>query len=470
MRTPLFSFTNATRSSLLAISLALAGACRADPTAGSPDFPLTPAQMLDESTLDLKVLSDQSFTRSLPSGASRRLRKVRVSYFSHQWKDGPWEGTVEVLIPAEIPASRRGVVFFAPGGPNDVEGINLQRDLCERTAVEMGIIVASIPDAGKHLGEERIHALSDALVMRAIQSGDLGWLPFHPFAALRARAATAIGKLTGVPVHTIIHMGFSISANHAWDWPLHDSRVKGLIATGDIGDLEDWFPLDGSLKNHPRPVFNAMSQAPGDFQQSAIRSHDPYYHGGQLHNVLLIAGTNDPSVAPLPLAKFFAALGESKHLAIVPNYGHGCASRRHVDLARMWLEHLLGDRPLTQVTFVEAPALLDGKLRVRARVQGRAEIKQVQFVYATSAEPNFLRGGLMPDAPKRDKGYASAQWQAVSMIKSAASDGSDEWTVSVELPAGQTGKLFVAGFADVEDSCEGRAGHASTPVHWLELP
>jgi hypothetical protein len=210
-----------------------------------------------------------------------------------------------------------------------------------------------------------------------------------------------------------------------------------------------------------------MSQASRDFQQSALRLYDPFYYGAQLHNVLLIPCSNDPSVAPLAAAKFFAALGEPKHLSIVPNYGHECASRRHVDLARMWLEHLLDDRPLTQVRFIEPPAIVDGKLRVRARVQSQAQIKQVQFVYATSAEPNFLRGGLMPDAPKRDKGYAGAKWQTVSMMKST--DGSDEWTAGVEFPAGQTGKLFVAGFVDVEDRHQDRAGYVSTAVDWIEL-
>lgn len=475
--------TNATRISLLAISFGLASACHAtsgeasatdsasaNPTAGSPVFPLTPEQMLDESTLDLKVLSDQPFTSTLPSGIGRQFRKVRVRYFSHQWKDGPWEGAIELLIPADIPANRRGVVFFAPSGSNNpAEGVDVRRDLWERTAVEMRIITATIPDAGSHLGKDSIHAVNDAFLNRAIESRDLSWLPAYPFAALRARAVTMIGKLTGVPVRTVIHMGYSISANHAWTWPLYDSRVKGLIATGDIGAIEDWFPLDGSLKNSSRPAFNAMSQAPRDLQQSALRLHDPFYHGAQLHNVLLIPCSNDPYAAPLAAAKFFAALGEPKHLSIVPNYGHECASRRHVDLARMWLEHLLGNRPLTEVAFVEPPAMVNGTLHVRAHVQGQAQVKTVQFVYATSAEPKFLRAVLMPDAPKQDKSYIAAKWQTVSMSKSAAADGSGEWTASVELPAGQTGKLFVAGFVDVEDRHEGLAGYASTAVHWLEV-
>ncbi len=483
MRTTLLSITNAARISLLGISVALVGACRpnpgahsatdsasADQTVAVPTFPLTPEQMLDVSTLDLEVLSDQSFTSSLPSGASSRLRKVRVRYFSHQWKDGPWEGKVDLLIPADIPSKRRGVVFFSPGGSINVEeGVNLKRDLWERTAVELGIITASIPDAGKHLGEDEIHALADALFLRALKTRDLGWLPAYPFAALRARAATMIGKLTGTPVHTVIHMGSSISATHAWNWPLHDSRVKGLIATGDIGGVEDWFPLDGSLKDNSRPAFAALSRSPKDFQQSVIRLLDPLYHGGQLHHVLQIAGSGDFCSPPVSLAKYFAALGEPKHLAIVPNYGHGCASRRHVELARMWLEHLLENRPLTQVTFAEPPAFVDGRLHVRARVQSQARIERVQFVYATSPEPNFLRGVLLPDAPKRDKGYTRAQWQTVPMLKITAAGDAGEWTGSVELPAWQTGKKFVAGFVDVEDRHAGRAGYVSTAVHWLEL-
>jgi len=449
--------------------MASVGRLRADgSSASNPVFPLTPKQMLDESTLDLKVLKDQSYVCSFPSGANRRLRRVSVRYFSHQWKDGPWEGTVELLIPDDIPADRRGVVFFAPDGPVNIEeGVTLRRDLWERTAVEMGIVIASMPDAGRHLGEDGLHAVSDAFLIRAIQSGDLGWLPIYPFAALRARAATMIGKLTGVPVQSVVHMGFSISATHAWNWPTYDQRVKGLIATGDIGCIEDWFPLDGSLKNSPRPAYNFLSQAPKDIQQTAIRLHDPFYYGGRLHNVLLIDGTSDPFVAPLPLAKFFAALGEPKHLSVVPNYGHGCNSRRHVDLARMWLEHWLGNRPLTQVAFVEPPALVDGKLWVRARVQSQAQIGKVQFIYVTSAEPNFLRGLLLPDAPKQS--YARAQWQSVPLMKSVTADGSGEWSASVELPAGQAGKLFVAGYADVEDCHDGWAGYASTAVHWLEL-
>jgi len=55
-------------------------------------FPLTQQELQDESTLNETILSDVLIAGTKDS--PQKLRDVRVRFFSHDWKDRPWHGTV----------------------------------------------------------------------------------------------------------------------------------------------------------------------------------------------------------------------------------------------------------------------------------------------------------------------------------------------------------------------------------------
>ncbi len=419
-------------------------------------FPLTPAEMLDQTTLQEKVLVDRMIDSTVHPGT--KMRHLRVSFFSHQWKDGPWRATVELLIPEKLDATREGVVVFAPLGSIHVaKGVDLKRDIFDRTVSELGIPIASIPKMGKHYGHEEIHDMSDHLTLKHLKTGDPSWMPIYPTAAVRARAATLIAKLTKKPVTHIIHMGSSISANHAWLWPLHDARVAALVATGDIGFYRDWFPSDGTVKSS-RPAFVAMSKASVALQEQSISLADPYAFGQEFKVKLLqIAGSNDFASPPLSVPKFLDALAGPTHLAVVPNYGHGCASARHPQLLRMWIDHVVDERPLSQVS-VKAFKTSDSQLQVLATVSGKAQIKAVNLVYTTTSEPNFLLPVIATGSSK--KKYTKATWKEAPMKLEGGS-----WYASVDLDHAP----FVAAYVDVQDEHDGRQGYVSSGIEWLAV-
>jgi len=420
-------------------------------------YPLTLHQARDESTLQERILDDRVIqSRTHPS---RKVRIVRARYYSHEWKDGPWYGTVSLVIPQDLPPDHRGLVVFTPGGSiNVADDLDFKKEFWERTAMDAGVVVASIPNMGKHFGLTEIHQLSDYMAEQALRSGDLSWAPNYPFVAGRARAVTLIGKLTGHPVRSVVHMGSSITASHAWIWPLFDERVKGLVATGDVGFVRDWFPLDGSLRSK-RTALVELSRATPELQNAAIRLADPYDFGDRIRiPVLQIVGTSDFDSPLSTVPKFLAALAGPTHLVNVPNYPHGTGSWRHVRSLRMFIEHIFFERPLTRIERVEFQQD-GGQLVVKAKVTGTPTVSEVRFFYTTYSEPNFLKSSF-PNTSANN--YTKAKWTSAPMNRAA-----DRWVGTVAIPS--TRPSFLAGFVDLRDEYADQPGYASSPVQQIRL-
>jgi Family of unknown function (DUF6298) len=432
----------------------------ASPTTDSHSsiFPLTQEELEDESTLNEMILSDLLIAGT--KDAPQNLREVRVRFFSHNWKDGPWHGTVQVVIPEVIAPDRRGLVAMCPpcGDEKTREGLGMRRAFVEETARLLGIPVVFIPNMGEHFGAGKIHPVSDQLLLKFIETEDPSWLPSFPCSAVRGRALTMVGKLTGYPTTKAVHLGSSISAHHAWVWPLFDDRVKGLVATGSIGFSEDKHPTDGSFKMSSRPALEAIYNADPGVRKVIAEHTDPYHFGDRLRcSVLQIIGSKDFASPPSTLAKTLPKFGGPTHLIFVPNYAHGWKTLRHLAGFRMWIEHVFFERPLSKIRISNAN-YTKGRVTVTARVEGRPKTQNVQFVYATTSERNFLRSRFFKDTPK--KNYSRAKWESVRMT-----DNNNAWTATFSLP--DPSPRFVAGFVDMEDEIDQTTGYVSSQMLWL---
>ena len=200
------------------------------------NYPITQSQALDESSLDPVILEDRTVAST--THPNNQVRRVTIRFFSHDWKDGPWHGTMTVALPPKIRNNRQGLaaISVAEVGRKGMEpGYDAKRDLAEWTAMEFGIPVATMPQQGTYFGITEIHELSDYLTKRFVETGNPSWLSAYCGAAVRARAVTMLGKLTGNPIHSVVHMGGSITAGQGWVWASLDERVKGLVASGSIG-------------------------------------------------------------------------------------------------------------------------------------------------------------------------------------------------------------------------------------------
>ena len=420
-------------------------------------FPLTQEQARDESTLNERIVSDTTVESSTHPG--RKIRWVEVQFFSHEWKDGPWKSGIIIAMPAEITPERQGLAAMCMVSSMAMhEDLNMKRDYFEYTAMEFGIPVATIPYMGEHYGISEIHAMTDRLIEKFIETGDLSWIGNYPGSVVRARAVTMIGKLTGHPITSVVHMGSSISAHQAWVWSVYDNRVKGLVSTGDVGFNKDRFPFDGSL-HFPRKAVQTLVNADTQLLNLYLPEHDPYYFGDRLKaSVLQIVGSNDPWCPPSTTPKFHAALLPPVYHTIVPNYGHGAGTVQHAESFQMFIDHVLFSRPIGKAE-IEKVSFNVQKVTCKAQLTGGGEIKDVYLYYTTSNHPNFLCSSSFNDTPKNN--YIKAEWLSVPMTLQE-----DLWTA--EISTAETSDKFITCFVVVTDEYEGRPGHYSSYVSWTK--
>ncbi|MHC4518320.1 MAG: alpha/beta hydrolase family protein, partial [Planctomycetota bacterium] len=420
-------------------------------------YPLTPQQALDETTLDPVILAD----RTAPSVThpDRQVRWVTVRFFSHEWKDGPWHATMTVAMPPKIkrPCLGLAAITLAGVGKKGMEpDFDAVRDLAETTAMEFGIPVATMPQQGTHFGLTEIHELSDHLTRRFVETGDPSWLAAYPGAAVRARAVTMIGKLAGQPIHSVVHMGGSITAGQGWVWAAFDDRVKGLVASGSIGPFTKIYP-----DRPPRQRLRFLHEASAEIKDLFAKHRDPINYAPRIAcHVLIATGSNDPASPPAVMPEFAAAFKGPASLATVPNGLHSPGTQRQAETFRMWIDHTLFGRPLSGLS-IEELSCHAGKITCRATVTGRPTVKAVNLLFTRTDNPEFL--ATAHTVPRRKDNYTQARWQTTPMHR----DGKT-WTVTLAVPNPKP--KYIACFVDVRDELKGRPGHITSLIRQLPTP
>ncbi len=418
-------------------------------------YPITVQQACDEATLGATILRDETLASRTHPG--QRVRWVKVRFFSHDWKDGPWHATMNVAMPPAINPEDRGLAAITVAGvakKGAEPGFDVERDLIEHTAMEFGIPVATMPQQGTHFGLTEIHELSDHLTRRFVETRDPSWLSAYCGAAVRARAVTMLGKLVGHPIESVVHMGGSITAGQGWVWAAFDDRAKGLVASGSIGPFTSVYP-DRPLRER----LNFLAEAPDDIKQLFLQHRDPIQYARRIDcKVLIATGSNDFACPPAVMPEFLEAFRGPTSVATVPNAGHSPGTRRHAETFRMWIDHVLFDRSLTHVE-IDALSYRAGSIVCQARVEGRPEVREVRLVFAGTDNPDFLASrfseGASPD------NYTQAKWQSVPMRHAG-----ENWAVTVELQ--EPRPHFVACFVDAHDEYGDRPGYATSLTRQTE--
>jgi hypothetical protein len=417
-------------------------------------YPLTQQQTVDESTLNPVIIEDRTVLSQ--THPDRKVCWVTVRFFSHDWKDGSWHATMSVAMPPKIRQERLGLaaITLAGVGKKGMEpNFNPKRDLAEMTAMEFGIPVATMPQQGTHYGLTEIHELSDHLTKKFVETSDPSWLAAYCGAAVRARAVTMLGKLTGHPIHSVVHMGGSISAGQGWVWATFDDRVKGLVASGSIG------PFNKIYANRlPRQRLRFLNEAPDEIRQLFLKHRDPINYARRIDCPVLIAtGSNDQASPPIVLAEFVDAFQGPTYLATVPNGLHSPGTKRQAETFRMWIDHTLFDRPLSQLS-IEKLSYKSGRITCNTRVTGKPAVKEVNLLYTRTNNPEFLTSAYL--AARNKDNYTRAKWQKISMNRNG-----ETWTVTFDVPKPRP--KYAACFVDVCDEFKGRPGHVTSLIRQL---
>jgi len=424
--------------------------------AESQFYTLTQQQAVDESTLDSVILADRTVdSRTHPN---QQVRWVKVRFFSHEWKDGPWHADMAVAMPPEIQPNRRGLaaITLAGAGKKGMEpGFDANRDLAEQTAMEFGIPVATMPQQGTHFGLTEIHELSDYLTKRFVETGDPSWLAAYPGAAVRARAVTMIGKLTGYPIHSFVHMGGSITAGQGWVWATHDDRVKGLVASGSIGPFSTVYPT-----RPPRERLRFLHEAPMEIGDLFRRHRDPISFAPRIDCPVLIAtGSNDIASPPAVMPEFLRAFAGPAYLATVPNGMHSPGTQRQAETFRMWIDHTLFDRPLSEPS-IEQASYTAGRFSCRTQVASEATVQEVNLIWTRTNNPDFLATSHTGARSQKKDNYSQANWVTAAMTRQGA-----VWSVTIDVP--DPVPAHIAYFVDVLDTHQGRPGRVTSPTRQL---
>jgi hypothetical protein len=419
-------------------------------------YPLTKQQALDTSTLDPMILADRTVTsRTHPD---RQVRWVKVRFFSHDWKDGPWHAEMTVAMPPKIEPDCLGLaaITLAGVGKKGMEpGFDANRDLAEATAMEFGIPVATMPQQGTHYGLTEIHELSDHLTKRFVETGDPSWLAAFPGAAVQARAVTMIGKLTGTPIHSVVHMGGSISAGQGWVWATFDERVKGLVASGSIGPFTKIYP-----NRPPRVRLRFLHEASEGIRELFVKHRDPISYARQIDcSVLIATGSNDRACPPAVMPEFVAAFRGTSCLATVPNGLHSPGTGRQAETFRMWIDHTLFDRPLSRISF-ERLSYESGRVTCCVQVAGEPQLRDVNLVWTRTNNPKFLATSLSGAHNGNKDNYTQARWEALPLTRNG-----EIWTATLDVPNPKP--EYIACFVDVRDEFEERPGHVTTLIQLL---
>ncbi len=439
---------------------------RVDAVDDSQYLPMPLEQILDLSTLDEEVTQEKTFEH--PDFPGREVKRLTVSYYSHDGKDGPWRGTVRVYLPTELPEANKGFVAICPRGslPSSLmPDVDMERDYAVGTALLLDIPVCTMPQTGEHFGLKEIHQLSDYMTSRFLDTNDPSWLALYSFATLYMRSATLVGKLVGKPTEKIMHMGSSITAHQGFKVAQCDPRLVGLMATGSSGLYSKLVTKDGKQwlsSGTRRPHLVRLANAPQEQKDLWLRHSDKGLYADEIKaRILLAAGTTDPASQLSVLPDYFGTFPAGKHFLHVPNYPHGCGSTTHVRAFRMWIDHCFFGRPLSELTDLNAE-WTDTGLRVQVRVLGEPNVRKVEIYYHQTTHAGYLDIGRSREFPGKDH-YTKSEMQSGEMQ-------GDDGSYSVHIPVDEKAGKNIAFFIHVEDFTGKTAGYTSSIMRWLQKP
>ncbi|MHC4227584.1 MAG: alpha/beta fold hydrolase [Planctomycetota bacterium] len=248
-------------------------------------------------------------------------------------------------------------------------------------------------------------------------------------------------------------MGGSISAGQGWIWAAFDDRVKGLVASGSIGPFTKIYP-----DRPPRQRLRFLHEARDEIKGLFTEHRDPISYARRISCPVLIAtGSNDRACPPAVMPEFVAAFKGLTCVATVPNGLHSPGTRRQAETFRMWVDHTLFDRPLSQLS-VEELSYDAGRITCRVRVTGKPSVQKVNLVCAQTNNPKFLTTSLT--VARTEDNYTQAHWEVIPMTRSGKT-----WSLTFNVPNPKP--KYTACFVDVRDEFEGRPGHITSLIRQL---
>ncbi len=390
------------------------------------------AEMLDVSTLDLKVISDKVIV--IEGRLGKIVREVTFEFFSHTWQGEALRHKATVYVPAEgiVPEKKGMAVVNQSASSNPEPDFETKLEYGAHTALDLGIVSLLLEFSIQHSGIQGPGSLRRYTTAKFFETGDPNWIHWVALAKAYMRGMTAVNEIDGIEANRFVIGGSSKRAQAAWIVAATDKRVVGLVSIARPGNFTH------IVQNHVRGQLETPPNLPipgGRGEQRERMAYvedlytkrgyeymayiDPYYFMSRVSvPVMCMVGTNDNLFNNFDDHGFYPFYQGDKRFVYVSNYPHGMASQKHVQSYRAWSAYSLWGRPVTNLTALAN--IENGGLQVKAIVysgsSSQSSIQGVNLYYCVLKERRFKDAADNFQSVPMQRVGDTALWQMVSAL------------------------------------------------------
>lgn len=417
-------------------------------------------EILDESTLDTKIFSDETVPSVCRPG--KMVRVIRLTFHSQTWHGFSWDHEVHIYVPEDYQGNgNSGIVatncYFWDEDSEQTfiqeTGLNTEAEYAEGTALDLGIpilIFSAPPNEINGMHESDLMGYGSK---KMAETHDLTWYGYYAVTVSYLRAITLLHSLPGIETERAVlygcsKRGLAVILAAAAD----PDRVPGVMSTCWAGGNHLYFTalklaqlgadVRGPDEDLNGPGYHSATfqidqlNSPVGFQQ--LLHYDPYLWRDKLKSSLFVAlGTNDEFFAlgaPNPMMEKFN--GDKAFLAI-DNLHHTWVSEKHLAGWRMWLAHIYDGRKIPVIQ-VESE-IKDSLLHVSADVEHDTSIEEVGL-YCAQNETTDWRFATWFSIPMNQKNH--------------------DYTAQIDVEEGRR----LAYYVEVKDQGKGGTGYTSSLI------
>jgi hypothetical protein len=265
------------------------------------------AEMLDVSTLDLKVISDEIAV--VEGRSDKKVREVAFEFFSNAWQGESLRHKATVYVPADgIAPEKKGMAVVNQSASSNPEpGFDTKVEYGAHTALDLGVVSLLLEFSIQHSDIRRPGPLRRYTTAKFFETGDPNWIHWVALAKVYMRGMTAVNEIDGIEVSRFVLGGSSKRAQAAWIVAATDKRVAGLVSNARPGNFTHL------VQNHVRGQLETPANMPIPGPKGEQRERmayledlytkrgyeymayiDPYYFLSRINvPVMCMVGTND---------------------------------------------------------------------------------------------------------------------------------------------------------------------------------
>jgi hypothetical protein len=361
-------------------------------------------EILDEATLDIRMISDEVVQSDVRPG--KEVRRIELTFTSQEnWHGFKWVHYSRIFIspeysgPGEVGIIGQKWQDFEPGSARSIipeTGQNTLAEYAEGTALDLDIPIMAFAVPGENINGMDESDFTGWSLMQMLETGDYTWYSYYPIAMAYLRAVTLVSSILKMKSPRAVLLGCSKrGAAVSIATGVDPARVAGIMTTCYHGGNHLYMAalkyaqfgksIGGPADDRTGPGFVPAPQLLRSLNNpvglTALAYYDPYLWREKIKSsYFVVLGTNDEFFGIGSSNEMMNSLKGDKAYLAIDNTEHTYVSQKHLLAWRMWLQHSLKKRQVPRVT-VEVKQT-DNTLVVDAHVTSQLPVKEVKLFYA----------------------------------------------------------------------------------------